>query len=85
MLLPSGPATLEWRHEAMQRVLVRVVVFFGITLALGCRERNKPLSTCRAQVIKDSERYVSQHTPDAKWLPLIEAETQRCIEQEKAK
>jgi hypothetical protein len=68
-----------------QFALVRSAVFCGLALALGCGERRIHLSPCRAQVLKDSERYISRHTPDAEWQPLIEAELQRCIEQEEAK
>jgi hypothetical protein len=80
-------ARLLWNGEMRMRhsVLVRGAVFCGLALALGCGERHEPLSPCRAQVLKDSERYTSQHTPDAEWQPLIQAELQRCIEQEQAK
>jgi hypothetical protein len=50
---------------------------------LGCGERRQPLSACRSQVVEHAHKYVSQKVPDAQWLPIIEAEVRKCIEEEK--
>jgi hypothetical protein len=42
--------------------------------------QTKPLSPCRAQVLKDAEKYMEQHVHDSEWMPIIEAEIRACIE-----
>lgn len=56
-----------------------------LILMEGCLPVDRALSPCRAQTLKDAERYESQHIPEAQWQPKIEAEIRACIEKEKPK
>ena len=64
--------------------LIRKVAICSLSLLMteGCQRPSKPLSPCRAQVVKDADPYVSQHVPDSQWQPIIEAEIRKCIDEE---
>jgi hypothetical protein len=70
-----------------QWVLLREVATCSVFLLTvqGCRQQGKPLSPCRAKVLRHADDYVSRHIPDSQWQPIIEAEMQKCIEEEKSK
>src|ERR1700694_791814 len=71
---------------AGQSILFRITVIAVLSLILqSCRERRKPLSACRAQIVKHADSYVSRHIPTSEWQPIIEAEIKKCIEEERAK
>ena len=65
--------------------LRRFVIVVLLLTTQSCRREQKPLSPCRAQVIKHVDTYVSRHVPDAEWQPIIEAELNKCIAEEKSK
>jgi hypothetical protein len=71
---------------ATQSILLRTAVIAVLLLMpQSCRERQKPLSPCRAAVVKHAESYVSRRIPDPQWQPIIEAEINKCIAEEKSK
>jgi hypothetical protein len=71
---------------AGQSIFLRTIVIAVLSLIpQSCRERLKPLSPCRAQVVKHAESYVSQQIPASEWQPIIEAEIKKCIAEEKSK
>jgi hypothetical protein len=62
-----------------------IAVSCGLLSAVGCHRPTPLLSPCRAQILKDVDRYVSRHIPEAEWRPIIEDKIRAYIEQEKAK
>jgi hypothetical protein len=54
----------------------------ALLILSACQKPTRSLSPCRAKVVKDTERYVSQHIPDGQWQPIIEAELRQCIEEQ---
>jgi hypothetical protein len=62
--------------------LLRAMIAALLLIIASCRV-SKPLSPCRAAALKHAGDYISRHVPDSQWQPIIEAELERCIEQEK--
>src|SRR5260221_14527625 len=85
----------SWRHGrralcsslklARLSICFRIAVIAALSVILqSCYERPKPLSPCRAQVVKHANSYVSRHIPTSEWQPIIEAEIKKCIAEEKS-